>query len=70
MKKYIHMIYIIRSYLLGERDLERECKGLRIGERVRLRSGDLLGGERARLGGGELNETKLLVRQAPIYTNI
>lgn len=37
--------------LLGDTDLERERKGLRIGERLRLRSGDLLGGLRARLGG-------------------
>lgn len=37
--------------LLGESDLERDRRGLRIGERLRLRSGDLLGGLRARLGG-------------------
>lgn len=38
--------------LLGEIDLERDRPGLRIGERLRLRSGDLLGGGlRGRLGG-------------------
>lgn len=40
--------------LRGENDLEFERAGLRIGERLRLRPmGDLLGGLRARLGGGE-----------------
>lgn len=37
--------------LRGESDLERERAGRRIGERLRLRSGDLLGGLRARRGG-------------------
>jgi len=45
------------KYLRGENDLDRERADLRIGERVRLRPiGDLLGGLRARLGGGDLEE--------------
>lgn len=40
-----------RPPLLGDIDLERERAGLRIGERLRLRIGDLLGGLRGRLGG-------------------
>lgn len=40
-----------RPPLRGDTDLERERAGLRMGERVRLRSGDLLGGLRALLGG-------------------
>lgn len=41
------------NYLRGEADLERERPTLRTGERLRL-TGDLLGGLRGRLGGGEL----------------
>jgi len=47
----------MKNYLRGEKDLDRERADLRIGERVRLRPiGDLLGGLRARLGGGDLEE--------------
>lgn len=45
------------KYLRGEKDLDRERADLRIGERERLRPiGDLLGGLRARLGGGDLEK--------------
>lgn len=39
-------------------DLERERPGLRIGDRLRLRIGDLLGGLRSLLGGGDLKNTQ------------
>lgn len=42
---------ISKTYLRGEMDLERERTGLRIGDRLRLRIGDLLGGLRSLLGG-------------------
>lgn len=48
--KHTHVLDI-QIYLRGESDLERERPGRRIGERLRLRCGDLLGGLRARLAG-------------------
>lgn len=39
-------------------DLERERPGLRIGDRLRLRIGDLLGGLRSLLGGGDLKQAQ------------
>ena len=39
-------------------DLERERPGLRIGDRLRLRIGDLLGGLRSLLGGGDLKHAE------------
>ena len=44
-------IWKIISHRRGETDLERERAGLRIGERLRRRRGDRLGGLRALLGG-------------------
>lgn len=44
----------LKHYRRGESDLERDRIGRRIGERLRLRMGDLLGGVRPRLGGGDL----------------
>jgi len=51
------------KYLRGEKDLDRERADLRTGVRVRLRPiGDLLGGLRARLGGGDLEENSLFLK--------
>lgn len=52
--------WLSKYYLLGEIDLDRDLAGLRIGERLRLRSGDLLGGLRGRLG-GELRWKQVLL---------
>ena len=51
----LQIAFNLTNYLRGEADLERDRAILRTRERLRLRpTGDLLGGLRARLGGGEL----------------
>lgn len=63
MQKVIKPIH----YLRGEADIERERAGLRTGERLRRRGGDLLGGLRARLG-GELDKMEDSLRKIIIST--